>query len=228
MNKVRHSSLYRDVSGAKMYDISVPLSADLAVYPGDTAFSKDTVMSFENGDLCLLTGLTFSAHLGTHLDAPAHFFAGGKTIEAYPLENFVLPAQVVEVSSEQSITAEHLTNLSIESGDALLFKTANSLSGLVRKKTFTENYVSLSEDGAAFCVSLKPSLIGIDYFSIDSYHAQDYPAHYQILGHDIFILEGLDLSLVPAGRYTLCCFPLKLTGIEASPVRAVLFGGEDI
>lgn len=226
MEKGFQKSLYHAHANTKVYDISVPLNADLAVYPGDTGFSKNTMMSFTAGDECLLTGLTFSAHFGTHLDAPAHFFANGKTVDSYPVENCILPARVVEVFGGERLNADDLKNVSIVPGEALLLKTANSLSGIVRKKDFSEEYVSLSEEGAVFCAGLKPSLIGIDCFSIDSYKADGYPAHLQILGSDIFILEGIDLSEVSPGTYTLCCLPLKLTGVEASPVRAVLFSRE--
>ncbi len=223
-----YPSLHRVAADVKVYDISVPLDEELAVYPGDTMFSRDIIMAFEKGDECALTGITMSAHFGTHLDSPAHFFPDGRTIDSYPPEQFILPAQVVESASADVIRAEELRELTLSPGTALLFKTSNSLSGLVRKKAFAENYVCLSEKAAYVCAQLEPSLVGIDYFSIDSFSDKKYPAHFQLLGAGILVLEGIDLREVPVGKYTLCCFPLRLRGLEASPVRAVLFASETV
>ena len=114
--------------------------------------------------------------------------------------------------------------LSIEhDGDALLFKTDNSLSGRCRTGTFSERFVYLSPGAAQFCVDRKLGLIGVDYITIERYGDEAFPAHRTILGKDILVLEGIDLGNVPPGRYTLFCFPLKIKDGEASPVRAILF-----
>lgn len=218
--------MHRFFGEVKIYDISVPMDEGLAVYPGDTSFKKDVLMSFENGDDCALTGVTMSSHFGTHIDSPAHFFADGRTIDSYPPEQFILPAMVFESTAEEFIAAEELIDLSISPGTALLFKTKNSLSGLIRQKAFSDRYISLSRDAAFICANLEPALIGIDYFSLDAFYEKKHPAHSQLLQEGILILEGIDLSEVPEGKYTLCCFPLRLTGAEASPVRAVLLAAD--
>ncbi|MDD1735365.1 MAG: cyclase family protein, partial [Methanothrix sp.] len=61
-----------------------------------------------------------------------------------------------------------------------------------------------------------------DYLSVDSFEDESLPVHHILLGNDVLILEGLDLSRVPEGRYLLLCLPLSIENAEASPVRAVL------
>jgi arylformamidase len=65
-------------------------------------------------------------------------------------------------------------------------------------------------------------LVGIDTPSVDLFHAKELIAHARFLAHDMAILEGLVLAHVPEGEYELIALPLKLTGFDASPVRAVL------
>ena len=79
----------------------------------------------------------------------------------------------------------------------------------------------LSQEAARICAAAKAGLVGIDCLSVDGYESA-LPVHRILLNSDVLILEGIDLSAVPAGRYTLICLPLSLGGAEASPVRAVL------
>ena len=133
-----------------------------------------------------------------------------------------MPAQVIDIDNPQLVTREELESKSIRECTALLFRTANSLSGLVRGAVFSEEYVHLSPDAADFCVEKKAPLVGLDYFSIDKYGDFSYPVHRRIVSNNILILENIDLKETPEGEYLLFCFPLKIAGGEASPVRAVL------
>ncbi len=204
-----------------MYDISA-LLGEVAAFPGDTPFHREMVSMAAAGDDCDLSTLMLSAHAGTHIDAPAHFINGGKTIDQYPPERFVLPAQVVSVEGEESISWEDMKYTGIEEGEALLFKTDNSQKGLLRRRIFSENFVHLSKEIARNLVDLGISLVGIDYLSVDKYGDDPAPVHRLLLENDILILEGIDLGKVPPGRYALICPPIKIQAGEAAPCRAVL------
>jgi arylformamidase len=78
-------------------------------------------------------------------------------------------------------------------------------------------------DGARFLVERGIMLVGIDYLSIAPFD-QPLPTHEIFLRSGVIILEGLDLSEVPQGRYTLHCLPLKIIGVDGSPARAYLIG----
>ena len=206
----------------EIYDISILMGKEDVCYPGDAPYSRKEISSIQKDAAYNLSTLTLSAHSGTHIDAPAHFLKGAKTIDRYPAGYFVIPAHVVEVDDKESIKPNSLKNLEIMRSEALLFKTFNSMSGLSRSGSFSEKYVYMSETAAHLCIDLEVRLVGIDYFSIDRFSDDTAPVHLMLLRNDVLILEGIDLKSVPAGSYTLFCPPLKLMGGEASPVRALL------
>lgn len=204
-----------------VYDISLILG-EAATYPGDTPYSREMISEISSGADYDLSTLTLCAHAGTHLDAPAHFIAGGKTLDQYPLSRFLLPAQVISVDDDESIPRDALEGVDVRAGEALLFKTRNSRCGLPRQRTFNEDFVYLSEDAAQLCLDLGASLVGIDYFSVDKYGNDTAPVHYLLLKNDILLLEGIDLKEVSPGEYFLLCSPLRIKGAEAAPARAIL------
>jgi arylformamidase len=204
-----------------VYDISLILG-EAATYPGDTPYSRENVSEIACGADYDLSTLTLCAHAGTHLDAPAHIIAGGKTLDQYPLERFLLSAHVVSVEDDESISRDALKGVDLKAGEALLFKTRNSRCGLPRQSTFTEDFVYLSEDAAQLCLDLGASLVGIDYLSVDKYGNDTAPVHHLLLKNDVLILEGIDLKEVTPGEYFLLCSPLRVKGAEAAPARAIL------
>jgi len=206
----------------KFYDISVSLGGESIDFPGDTPYRRKMVQTLEGGDDCNLSEITMSAHAGTHLDAPKHFIGEGKTIDQLPVEKFLLPAVVVHVRNRVSIEPSELEEVSVRSGEAVLFKTRNSTEDLIERGVFEENFVYLSEKGADWCLQKGVGLVGIDYITIEKYGSMGAPVHRKILGGGILILEGINLKSVPAGKYTLVCFPLKIRDGEGAPVRAVL------
>ena len=208
----------------KCYDISVLLGSESIDYPGDTPYQRKMVQTLQDGDDCNLSELTMSAHAGTHLDAPLHFFSDGKTIDQYPVEKFILSAHVVPIVDGASIEPRELESIHILPGEGILFKTENSITGRIENGVFQKDFVYLSPEGADWCVRKKVGLVGIDYISVEQYGSRTSPVHRKILGNGILILEGINLTGVPVGKYTLYCLPLKIRGGEGAPVRAVLMG----
>lgn len=207
-----------------VYDISALLGTETICFPGDTPYSRDLTLTIEDSGICNASKLVMSAHSGTHLDAPLHFIPKAKSIDEFSVQQFILPAQVVNIEDKESIRPSELESLDIKPGDALLFKTDNSTSERCRSGVFSENFVYLSPEAADFCVEKKVSLVGIDYASVDRYGDEAFPVHHKLLGSNILILEGINLKGVPTGRYTLFCLPMKIKGGEAAPVRAILVG----
>lgn len=207
---------------SRILDISIPLGAGHIDYPGDPVFAREVVMDTGSGAPCTLSRLAMSAHAGTHLDAPAHFIPGGVPLDHYPLERFILPAQVIGIQHPDAVGREELERLEIASGHALLFRTRNSTSGQCRAGRFREDYVALTPEAAQFCLERQAPLVGIDALSIDLYTAPGFPVHHLLLGQGILVLEGLDLGGAAPGFHTLICLPLAIAGGEAAPVRAVL------
>ena len=159
-------------------------------------------------------------HTGTHIDAPAHFLQGGKTLGEFPLSTFFGECVVVDLSqAEEIITLEDLQGVEIKQGIMVLLKTRNSL--LSATGPFSKEFVYLSVEGAQYLADKGAKLVGIDYLSIER-GQPGHPTHKALLSKDIPIVEGLRLIGVEQGTYSLSCFPLKFIGTEAAPCRAVL------
>jgi arylformamidase len=201
-----------------VHDISVILGEQSITYPGDPAFVREKPTPEAREAM----RITLSAHSGTHLDAPAHFIADGRRLDEFPLTDFILPAQVVEILNPIAVTAEDLADVTTAPGEAILFRTGNSHSGRVTSGEFSDRYVYIAADAARWCVDRQLRLVGLDYISVDPPGDPDAPAHNTLLGAGMLALEGINLEEVRPGRYTLICFPLRIKGAEGSPVRAVL------
>lgn len=210
------------MNAAKIYDISLSLCQEMTNYPGDPPFAGSQICSVEGGDGFNLSVLTMGSHAGTHLDAPAHYFSGGLTVDRLSPEDLIGPAKVIEVAVDagKGILPEHLEGKDIREGDRILFKTLNSQ--LLKKKDFSSGYTYLSREGAEFLARKKIRLVGIDYYSVDCFSHKDSPSHKTLLEKNIIILEGINLANVKSGEYLLIALPLKLEGCDGSPVRAVL------
>jgi arylformamidase len=207
---------------SRFHDISLVLGEQSIDFPGDEPLAIRRSAKLSEGDICNLTSLCMSAHAGTHLDSPAHLLPGGATLDSYALERFDLTAVVHEVGATDSIRAAQLDGLSIQAGQAILFKTDNSRSGRASSGRFDPAFVALGEDAAKRLVDMAPGLVGIDYISIEKSADDSYPVHRTLLGADVLILEGLNLAAVQAGRYHLRCAPLCIHSSEGAPCRAIL------
>jgi len=206
----------------KLYDISLPISKDLPVWPGDPSVSLMMTSSILKGDQCNITRMQMGAHTGTHIDAPYHFLKGAATTDAIPLETFIGPCFVVELDAEGLIEKKDFREYNLNGHSRILIKTRNSELWANNISSFDKNYVALGIDAAQYLVEMNTILVGIDYLSIESFQSDGCPVHKLLLKNNITILEGLNLSGVKAGVYELICMPLKLQGCEGSPARALL------
>lgn len=209
-----------------IYDISLPVSESLVVWPGDPGIHITQPSHLDRGDSCTVTRLDMGAHTGTHVDAPAHFLRGGTGVDALDLEALVGPALVVQVRGADALTADLLARLSIPQGsERLLFRTRNSERWASSRGLFDEDFVAITEDGAHWLVERGVRLVGVDYLSVAPF-AEPAATHRILLRAGVVALEGLDLSKIRPGVYQLVCLPLKLVGSDGAPARAILIDGE--
>jgi len=205
-----------------IYDLSVPISTELPSWPGDPQIRIDDWSSLANGGGANVSALCFSAHTGTHVDAPAHFIEGAKQVELLDLEVLIGEAQVIEVAGDRLTIDEEFVAANCAPGTIrVLFKTRNSA---LWDNQFKTNFTYLELPAAKRLVAQGVKLVGIDYLSIEKFHSQDNEVHRALLAHEVIILEGLNLSEVPAGKYELICLPLRLRSHlgDGAPARAVL------
>ena len=149
----------------------------------------------EEGEHNNVSKMASSVHVGTHVDAPYHFIADGKTIEQLRLDVLIGPAQVIELPEDCGlVTADDLKKAGIAEGtERLLLKTRNSHYWYQPGLPFQTDFVALSPDGAEYLVQRGVKLIGIDYFSIAPFR-DSIPTHRILLGAEVIILEGVNLS----------------------------------
>ena len=205
-----------------IHDITMPLSADLPVYPGDTQVAIESLSSIADGDSANVSRLTLCTHSGTHIDPPRHFNQSGQSVDQIPLELLVGKARVVEIADAMEIGRHELERLHVKGVERLLIKTGNS--ELWKEKGLVEDFAALTAEGAAFLMEAGVKLVGIDYISIESMHSNG-EVHKMLLNKGIIILEGLNLAEVAPGEYELICLPLKVKDGDGAPVRAILRGG---
>lgn len=206
------------------YDISLTISPDLVTWPGNPDIHIQRVQKIEDGSNSNVSKLEMGVHTGTHVDAPFHFLPEGKTVECLQLKVLTGRVYVLNLANVDVITARVLENAEIPPRTRrLLFKTRNSQFWEKPTRDFQSDFVGISEDGAEFLVKRGVKLVGIDYLSVAPYH-HSRPTHEIFLKAGVVIVEGLNLSEINQGRYTLYCLPLKLAGSDGAPARAILIG----
>jgi arylformamidase len=201
-----------------LYDIT-PLVADgLAVWPGDTPPMREVLCDMKRGDNLTLSTLRATVHLGAHADAPSHYGREAAAIDAQPLDLYLGPCRVVRIPAPRGSRIPPSSLPSTPTCERLLIATGT----YPDPRRFNEDFAALEPATVDALHDRGVRLVGIDTPSVDLFAAKDLIAHKRFLAHDMAILEGLSLDGVPEGDYELIALPLKLSGFDASPVRAVL------
>jgi arylformamidase len=193
----------------------------MAHWPGDPDVDIRRMMDMSRGDACNLTTLSASAHSGTHVDAPLHFLPGGDSMDELAFEALIGPARVIGFDSVEAIGTAELRSAMIGAGERILLRTRNSHRRLL-DGPFTEDFVYLTVDGARYLAERRIQTVGIDYLSIGGIEHDLAETHAALMEAGIWIIEGLDLTHAPPGRYEMICLPLRIAGAEGAPARAVL------
>ena len=205
-----------------IYDISLPISESLIVWPGDPPVNVTQSLHLSRGDAATVSQIEMSAHTGTHVDAPAHFILGGSGVDALDLNVLVGPALVVEALEADALSADVLQELPIPPGTGrVLFHTRNSDRWARGEREFSEDFVAITEDGARWLVARGVRLVGVDYLSVGSFD-EGGPTHRILLSAGVIPFESLNLHGIPPGVYQFVCLPLKIVGIDGAPARAIL------
>lgn len=201
-----------------IYDLSPTLRPETPVYPGDAPFEVAWVWSIEQGASANVSRFATTPHLGAHVDSPLHTEPRGEAIADLPLTPYLGLCRVVKTPPVPLIEPRHLDGIDLGNPARLLFKTES-----VRdSRTFPERFSALSPELAHRLAEQGVLLVGIDTPSVDPPESTKLEAHHALFRGGVAILEGIVLDGVPEGVYELIALPLRLAGLDASPVRAVL------
>lgn len=204
------------------YDISLGISPQMPVWPGDPPVRLERVRKIAEGANSNVSRLECSVHTGTHVDAPLHFIDGADAVERLQLETLIGRARVLSFPDAEVIDAALLESAGLpETMDRILVKTRNSKYWSSGERDFQEDFVAVDSSGADWLVARGVQLVGVDYLSVAPFGQSKEP-HQILLRENIVILEGLDLSRVDPGEYMFYCLPLKLVGSDGAPARAIL------
>lgn len=202
-------------------DVSIALRNGMVYWPGDAPFDRLQTLHIAKGDVCNLSQLSTSAHIGTHMDAPRHFLAHGQGMETMPIAATIGPARVIAIHDPELIRVRELEPHRLGRGERVLFKTRNSEHHW-KTDVFQEKFVHIPEETARYLGACGVRTVGVDYLSVGGYRTDSAETHRALLEAGIWIIEGLNLENVEPGDYELVCLPLKIAGGDGAPARAVL------
>ncbi len=198
----------------KIVDLSVALSEQTPIYPGDPETKIIPAGIFEKdgyNDHYISVG----THVGTHIDAPLHMLAEGKTLDQFPIEHFVGRGRLIEVENN-TFDLEKVKQADIEEGDIVLFHTG--MSDIYRKPEYLEDYPEIPGEIADYLVEKKIKIVGVDMCSPDY---PPYKTHKILLSGDVLIIENLtNLAELAGKEFTIYALPVKLE-LDAAPARVI-------
>jgi arylformamidase len=201
-----------------LWDISPTISAELPVWPGDTRFAASA--TWQIGDDCPVhvSRMTMTTHLGAHTDAPSHYDPAGASIEAVGLQPYIGPCRVIHCIGVRTVEPAHIAPALDGTPPRVLLRTYERSPQGAWDSTFP----AISPAAIDLMAARGVLLVGTDAASLDPQDSKTLDAHHAVRAHRMAILEGVVLDDVAPGDYELIALPLKLAGMDASPVRAIL------
>jgi arylformamidase len=202
----------------RLWDISPAIRVGIPVWPGDTPYAEARTWSLAPGCPVNVSKFTMSTHTGAHADAPFHYDAEGAPAGALALETYLGPCRVIHAIGAPRIEPAHVEGrLSRDSPRVLLRTYARA-----PQERWDPGFAAVAAEAIEAMAAAGMLLVGVDTPSLDPQESKTMDAHMAVRRHKLAILEGLVLDDVPEGDYELVALPLKLAGLDAAPVRAVL------
>lgn len=199
----------------KVIDLSYTISEESKVFLGDPTPQLQIINTVEQ-DGFKQTLLQFVTHTGTHIDAPAHVFKDGKTLDAFLPESFIGAALVIDYHNKSLITMDDL----YATGD--LYKQADFLLFHQSDGQYLQDYAALDEEVLDYLVHAPYKGIGFDVMSIDPIDDETLYRHKKILQTNKIMIENLkNLSQCGHQLFTLYALPLKMKASDGAPARVM-------
>lgn len=203
-------------SAGKIIDISMELNERTVVWTADPQPKLIPVCRQPEAD-CNFTWLDFGAHAGTHIDAPYYLYKDKWTCDQIPLTRLMGPCQVLDLTDvADMITPEDLKKHPIKR-EIVLLKTENSYDPM---KAYNANHVAITVEAAEYLIEQGVTTLGYDYQSFEREGKN--AVHDVFLSQSITLVDNLRLEHTEGKEYFFLCLPVKVTGIDGAPARAIL------
>ncbi len=211
----------------KVIDLTHTISETMPVYPGTEQPKLSPANSYEK-DGFKETLLSMYSHTGTHVDPPAHLFAGRTTLDAFPASQFVGRAVVIDcrhLKEGEAITMQEIAprRADAEKADYLLF----NLGWDARWGTpeYYGDYPCIDNEVVDFILATDKKGIGFDVIGVDPIPDADLPRHKKLFAkHEIVNIENLtNLDKCGSEPFWFFALPLKWENADGAPIRAVAF-----
>ena len=238
---VRPSGARRQLAprAGEVFDLTHALSAAFPVYPGYTPFSA-TVTSTIDGIGSLSRQVTLEEHVGTHVDAPAHFIGDGDDVSEIPAGRLVAPLAVIDISArarddaDATVQPDDILAWEDEHGELPAGAFVAMSSGWDRRADDPDAYLNIGEDGllhfpawspsaAAFLIEERDIVgVGVDTISMDNTTSPFFESHVILLGAGRYGVENLaGLGEVPAAGATIVVGAPRFVGGSGGPARVL-------
>ena len=211
----------------EIIDLTYTIDKDIPVWPGTPKPRLGSLCSYGK-DGFRETALELTSHMGIHMDAPAHLFAKGKTLEQFPAAHFIGKAVVIDctgIKEGEYITCKYIEPVRelADAADFLLFRTG--WEKFWGQEEYMRRSPGLEVDTAKYIARAGKKGVGIDTMSIDAAEARELPAHKVLLGtNQMVIIENLcRLKELGSGLSDLIALPLKYEYADGAPVRAMAY-----
>lgn len=207
----------------QVIDLTHPLAEGMPCYPGTEPPAISEAFTVAEHGYAELR-LSMLTHTGTHVDAPAHMLQAGQTLDDYPADRFVGRATVIDVTQVKGGVVERADlephRDTIAGLDYLLLHTG--WSARWGQASYYDGYPVLGEEAARWLAGRGLSGVGVDAVSVDAAGSTSFAVHRALLERGLVIVENLTGLADLCGRtFLFCCLPLKITGADGAPVRAV-------
>ena len=199
------------------------ISPAIPVWPGETPLTSETTLAIGGGCPVHVSKMTMTTHLGAHTDAPSHYDADGLDMAQVALDAYIGPCRVIDCRAARGHADRRVGVADLENAldgvpPRVLLRTYDA----APQAAWDAQFTAVTPEAIALLAARGVVLVGIDTPSLDPQESKTLDAHHAVRRHRMAILEGVVLDAVAAGDYELIALPLKLAGMDASPVRAVL------
>ena len=205
---------------SRIIDLSYDITHQMKVFPADPAVGILRHHDYQNG--YFVSQVIFGTHTGTHIDVPVHKIKGGRTVDEEPIDKFTGRALVMDLPNLkplEEITPAHLEKFceKLNGVHAVILKT--NWGKHFGMDDFFTSFPGLSEAAVDWLHAHQISLIGLESPSVNALRHQE--IHTLLLEKEMLIVESLaNVDQIPTQFVQLFAVPLKLKGLDGSPVRA--------